>query len=250
MNSSRVLIDYKYLNTIFKQFIKHHPRPLSVKDILSSVHTEAKLADRGLKRAIQRIVKIWHELGILKQFIQVTRGSEKFYCLSETGELFVTNCCINNTKSLFDNQNFIYGKRDISFRYFFIMYFSISLEETFTIFTPQKIKYVADLLGYKLTLRSWQRTLNEFSQADLLKPKLLIHKTTAFELSNSSFNMFKIPHKHINVIEFERKLIDIGFIKNYENYIDYNNLAFLKLFHCWQTDPGYFLQNVKNYMIT
>lgn len=130
------------------------------------------------------------------------------------------------------------------------MYFSISLEETFTIFTPQKIKKVADLLGYKLTLRSWQRTLHEFSQEDLLKPKLLIQKTTAFELSNSSFNMFKIPHKHINVIEFERKLIDIGFIKNYENYIDYNNLAFLKLFHCWQTDPGYFLQNVRNYMVT
>ncbi|HCA5183397.1 TPA: hypothetical protein MW242_003030 [Acinetobacter baumannii] len=249
MNSSRVLIDYKYLNTIFKQFIQNHPRPLSVKDILSSVHTEAKLADRGLKRAIQRIVKIWHELGILKQFIQVTRGSEKFYCLSETGELFVANCRVNNTKSLFDNQNFINGKRDISFRYFFITYFSINLEETFTVFTPQKIKQVADLLGYSLTLRSWQRTLHEFNQADLLKSKLLIHKTTAFELSNSCFNLFKIPHKHIDVIQFERKLIDIGFIKNYENYIDYNKLAFLKLFDCWCNNPGSFHRNAISYMI-
>lgn len=228
----------------------NHPRPLSIKDIISSVNGEDKISDRSLKRAMQRILKIWHELGILQQFTKVTRGSEKYYCLSDLGELFIANCHGKNKNCLLNNQIFTHGKRDISFRYFFIIYYSISQEEAFKVFTPVKIKQAADLLGYKLTLRSWQRTLHEFRHADLLKPILLTHNTTAFELSNSSYNLFKVPHKHIELIEFEHKLINLGFINNFINYIDYNNIAFLKLFKCWSQDPDSFFEKVKSYMVT
>lgn len=53
-----------------------------------------------------------------------------------------------------------------------------------------------------------------------------------------------VKSEPIERIEFEKNLLNLGIVNNYEKYIDYNNLLFHVLFSKWINSPvdfGYFV---------
>lgn len=241
MLSNYTVLDLNHVHCIFTHFVRAHPRPLCTNDIVKGQGNTlvGSINHKWLQRSIQRLLKSWYELGFIEDLGTSTKGSSKYYRLSKYGELFVSICRDKSRIDFFDNSKLFRNRFDISFRYFFIMFFA--LQNPDKDFTPGDIKEYADLNGYCISKRSWQRNLNLFTNSNIFHSKKIESSTRLkYQINSHSLLMFNILNQNLQLMEFEKNLITLGIVNNFEIYIDYNLLIFHILFNKWLDSPTSF----------
>ncbi len=249
MFTNYTVLDLNHIHNIFTRFVRSHPRPLCTTDIvkgLVDIAEDSTSNHRWLQRSIQRLLKSWVELGIIEDLGTSTKRSSKYFRLSKYGELYVSICREKTKVDFFDNPKLLKNKSDISFRYFFVLLFAI--QNSGKKFTPDDIKKYGDLNGYNISKRSWQRNLNLFVSSDVFFSQKIESTTTlSYQINNKTISMLNIQIQDFQVIEFEKNLISLGIINNFESYIDYNLLIFHILFREWMDSPNNFEYFVDQY---
>lgn len=246
MRALNTTLDIKLIHQLFNKFVEHHPRPLSVHFLKNCYVDELDgYKTKWLTRSIQRLIQNWVQLGMLEDLGRSSNRSSKYYRLSKYGELFLK---IHRTKSninFYDNPKLKTLKKDVSYRYFNITYYAICQDRTFKLVDLQKL---GERLNYHIHGRSWQRNINLFTEAGIINCERQLHSETYnYQINKESSHAFD-RSEPIERIEFEKNLLNLGIINNYEKYIDYNNLLFHVLFSKWINSPvefGYFVdQNI------
>lgn len=242
MRDLNTILDIKFIHRLFTQFVEHHPRPLSVHFLKGTYIDELEgYKSKWLVRSIQRLIKNWVQLGMIEDLGRSTCRSSKYYRLSKYGELFLKIYRTNANVNFYDNPKFKILKKDISYRYFTFTYFAVCQNKSFKLSDLQKL---GDCLNYHIHGRSWQRNINLFIEAGIIScERQCPSESYNYHVIKASIHAF-VKSEPIERIEFEKNLLNLGIVNNYEKYIDYNNLLFHVLFSKWINSPvdfGYFV---------
>ncbi|WP_228716746.1 hypothetical protein [Acinetobacter johnsonii] len=85
---------------------------------------------------------------------------------------------------------------------------------------------LGDCLNYHIHGRSWQRNINLFIEAGIIScERQCPSESYNYHVIKASIHAF-VKSEPIERIEFEKNLLNLGIVNNYEKYIDYNNLLF------------------------
>jgi len=237
-------LSIKRFMQILTAFIEVHPQPISIYHII--IKSGLDTITPNQHRMYQRIMQHWTKIGILKR-VSTANTTANYYYLSEAGEYFIGSLRTKENKNqlleCFKHKG--KGYQSIDFRFFIICH--IAIENDPHVIDSAIVTDYIQAFGVKQCRRTWQRNLKVCLNGGLLQlQKVTLSSNSFFKLDPIIKSSFFEKHKHPQIMQFEKIILQSGLCLNFHEYINYNNIFFLNLWKTWRSCKEKFYIMIEN----